>query len=63
MARRLAPMIRAGYLDRQECVDRLMEIAIERGRCDGTAEMLPWDRMAALEEWFERLLIRLAAPL
>ena len=61
MVRRLAPMARAGYLDRQECLDCLMEVAIERGRCDATVEMLPWDRVAALEEWFQRMLVREAS--
>ena len=58
MARRLAPLLAAGLIDRDEARDCIMEIAIERGRCDATVGELPWDRVAALEEWLWGVLTR-----
>lgn len=58
MVRRLAPFVRQGLIDFSEAVDTIMEIAIERGRCDGTPGELPWDRVAALEAWAMNALTR-----
>lgn len=58
MIRRLAPFVGNGMIDFDEALDTVLEIAIERGRCDMTMTEVPWDRVSAIEEWTRRSLER-----